>query len=186
MLVVIASASREPRLVWWAPLACWVVGAAFLAIVVLAVVRSPGPLDDPDPADQRPGFLTAASDARRVPQLALPGDPVGRRPVLLVFDRSLPAAGRYARALTDVPGAIAVVLVIPRLRSMPTRLPRGRLLVEPSGDVARAVGMNVPKDGGPPIGYAALDKHGRVRYATLDPSYLDHRDENALIAKAVR
>lgn len=178
--------SRQGPFAWWAPLAWWAVGAALLAVIVLSLVRHPGPLDDPDPADQRPGFLTAAAEARELSGLALPGDPVGRRAVLVAFDRSPPPARRYASALAGVPDAIAVVLVIPREPATRTRPGRGRLLVDPEGRVAEAMGIHRPSDGGPPMGYAVLDADGRVRYATLDPSYLDHGDESALIAEAVR
>jgi len=176
---------RLPPLAWWAPLACCAIGAALLAVVVLAVVRRPGPEDDRSPADQRPGFLVAPGDARKVAGLALPGDPVGRRPVLVVFDRSLPDLGRYATALTDVPAAVAVVLVTERSPTSLARMPRGQLLVDASGHVARTVGMHRPRDRGGPVGYAVLDARARVRYTTLDPSYLDHGYETALIAKAV-
>lgn len=176
---------RQPPLTWWAPLACCAIGAALLAVVVLAVVRRPGPRDDPSPADQRPGFLTAPGDAREVAGLALPGDPVGHRPVLVVFDRSWPDLRRYATALADVPAEVAVVLVTERPPPALGRVPRGRLVVDASCQLARTVGMHRPRDRGGPVGYAVLDARARVRYATLDPGYLDHGYETALIAKAV-
>ncbi len=38
-----------------------------------------------------------------------------------------------------------------------------------SGQIAHTYRMPVPRDGGPPVGYAILDAAGRLRYATLDP-----------------
>lgn len=157
-----------------------------MALIVLVGIRTPGSRDDHDPAHQRPGFLVSPGNARRVPQLALPGDPVGRVPVLVVFDRTVPGIERYADALAGVPHSVEVVLVVPRPPPVArSRLARGSLVVDPSRRVAGAVGMRGPRDGGPPIGYAAIDAEARVRYATLDPAYLDHRDENAVIAEAI-
>jgi len=85
----------------WAPVVAWVAGAAVLAVVLLAVVPEPGPLDDPDEAAQRSGVLLSGPP---VGDLSLPGDPVGRRPVVLVFDRRLPdpdALERFVDGVAD-------------------------------------------------------------------------------------
>lgn len=147
-------------------------------------MSAPGSLDDPNRADQRPGFLTAPADAIAVPGLVLPGNPVGSQPVFLVFDRRVPPAAEYADALKDVPRSRAVVIVVPRAARH--TVPRGRLVVDPAGRVAAAVRIDRPRDGGSPVGYAAIDARARVRYVTLDPAYLDHSFENGLIAEAVR
>lgn len=164
------------------PLLAWAAGAIALAVVVLSVVRGQGPLDDPDPAQQRPGFLTSAAGARTVTDLRLPGVVRGR-PALVLFDRQRPDSQRLQAALGAVPARIQVVLVI----SMggKDRLGRAGVFQEPSERASRVVGLDQPKDGGPPIGYAMIDGQARVRYVTLDPGYLDHAFELALIAKAV-
>jgi hypothetical protein len=103
----------EPPLSPAAPLLLWLVGAIVLAAVVLGAVRGPGPLDDPDQGDQRPGFLLDVDEARGVAGLDLPGDPVGGMPVLVVFDRSVPSPGRLRSFIRDVRDEVAVVIVVP-------------------------------------------------------------------------
>lgn len=41
--------------------------------------------------------------------------------------------------------------------------------------------MRTPNDGGQPVGYAIVDRSRQVRYATLDPAYLDHASEVELL-----
>ena len=38
-----------------------------------------------------------------------------------------------------------------------------------AGRIANAYGMRIPIDGGPPVGYAVVDKSGLIRYRTLAP-----------------
>lgn len=42
--------------------------------------------------------------------------------------------------------------------------------------------MPRPRDGGPPIGYALLDRERRVRYATLAPTYAGELAELETVA----
>ncbi len=170
-----------------APLLFWLAGAIVLALVVLGVIRAPGPLDDPSKGDQRPGFLFDVDDARRVAELELPGDPVGRVPVVVIFDRRISAPQRLQSFVGDVPDGVAVVLVVSEPVDEQARLPAGvGLVVRTGGRIANAVGMPVPRDGGPPVGYALVDHNARVRYATLDPAYLEHGFEVEIVAGALR
>ncbi len=167
------------------PLLWWLITSVILTVVVLAVVGGPGALDDPDPGDQRAGFLIDGDQGRAVAGLRLPGDPVGARAVFLAFDRSVPRNGTLGRVLDDVPPDFAAVLVVPRLAGPAVRAARAgrfRLQADRGGSVARAVGMPEPKDGGPPVGYALIDDSARVRYATLDPTWTDHGDEIGVVA----
>ncbi len=54
------------------------------------------------------------------------------------------------------------------------------------GELATAVGMPEPVDGGRPIGYAVVDSDRVVRYAALDPEYLGNAFEVGTITGAVR
>ncbi len=175
----------RPPLPSWAPIAWWASTSAVLSVVIGLVVGQPGPLDDTDEGDQRSGFLFDADEARRVGDLDLPGDPIGRRPVLLVFDREAPDRGDLAEFVSEAPQGMAVVLV---LASQPdarrTRQPAG-VIADPGRRLARAVGMPEPKDCGFPVGYALVDRSARVRYATLDPSYTEHGFELDVVAEAV-
>ena len=165
-----------PPLSPWAPVVWFTATALLLIAVVVAVITPPGPQDDPRPADQRAGFLIDGPQLR----LDVPGLAIGERPIVLIFDRAEPAADRLRAWLTRVPARASAALVLPG----PGRA-EVSVLADPAGDIARAVGMAAPKDGAPPIGYAVIDSTGRVRYATLDPTYLDNAFEIAVIAGAV-
>lgn len=177
----------RPPLRPWIALAWWVATAIALSVVVALVVRGPGPLDDPDPSDQRTGLLVSAGSVTTVPSLALPGDPIRRRAVLVVFDRRVPSLRQFARVTDELPRGVAVVLVVPGATALAGALPRrARLLADPGGSVARAVRIHRPLDRGRPVGYAVIDRRVRVRYVTLDRRYLDHGFEIHLITRAAR
>ena len=53
-------------------------------------------------------------------------------------------------------------------------------------ELARAVGLATPIDGGSPVGYAVVDQDRRVRYATLDPAYLQNLFEVNAITQAIQ
>lgn len=168
----------RPPLPPWAPLAWFAALAAVLAFVVIALVQPPGPLDDPDPAFQRDGLLLSGP----VLDEEVLGISFGDRPVILLFVRDVPdaeALSSWARTVEDV-ADIHVVLPQPTRVRVP--LPA---VVDPLNDLARAVGMPQPLDGGRPVGYAVVDSDRVVRYATLDPSYLGNSFEVATIVRAV-
>lgn len=156
-----------PPLRWWWPALVLGVAAAVLAVVVTLVVRGPGPLDDPSAADQRDGLLLAGPTLPR----ELGGVELGGRTVVLLFERERPQGPAFERWR----------------RSVETR---ADLVVLPGGPrasvLADAVGMPVPVDGGPPVGYAVVDPSRTVRYATLDPSYLINAFEVDVITGAVQ
>jgi hypothetical protein len=168
----------------WAPLLWWLVTALVLSVAVAVAVGHDGALDDPQPGEQRPGLLTAAEDASVLPAVQLPGAPLGRRPVLLIFDRVGPSAQALTRVQSVLPDDFATVVVVPDDRAQ-RDLRRARLVADPSGRLARAVGMPTPRDGGPPVGYALIDRRARVRYATLDPEYTEHAFEVEVLAGAL-
>lgn len=177
----------EPPLPARAPLMWWGAMAVVLTVVVVAVVGGPGPLDDPNPGKQRPGFLVDADDARVVRGLLLPGDPVGRRPVFLAFDRKVPRPDALRGLLRVVPDRFAAVLAVaPGRAIVAPKQGRFIVVVDTGGRLARAVGLDRPKDGGPPIGYAVIDAGARVRYATLDPTWTEQGFEVAIVANAAR
>lgn len=160
------------------------VGAALLAVVLLGVVPEPGPLDDPDEAAQRSGVLMSGPP---VGDLGLSGDPVGRRPVVLIFDRRLPDPDALERFVGAVAKGALIFLAVPEPGSAATAElpPRTRLLPTAAGRLAAAVGMPVPRDEGFPVGYAIVGPQGRLRYATLDSLYLRHSYEIAVLTEAL-
>ena len=163
----------------WLPLALFALLGAGLAAVVLVLVRPPGPLDQPDLAYQRDGLLRTGP----VVPAELGGLALGGQTVVLVFARTAPPAEQLGRWRSELAPERQVRLVLP----LPSR--RDGLgvpvVVDPAGDVARAVALPVPVDGGPGVGYAVVDADRVVRYATLDPAWLDNAFEVATIAGAV-
>ena len=160
-------AGAAPPLDWRWPALVFAVAAVVLAVVVTLVVRGPGPLDDPDAADQRDGLLL--SGPTLPPEVA--GVQFGGRPVVLLFERSAPAGPEFDRWKAAVDNAGADLVVLPGGA-------RAELLAD-------AVGMPTPGDGGAPVGYAVVDPSRTVRYATLDPSYTRNAFEVDVIVGAV-
>ena len=156
----------EPPLRGWVPAAVAGVAALVLTLVVVLVVRPPGPLDDPTAGDQRDGLL---QDGPVLPEQA-GGIEFGGRPVVVLFDRTQPggpAFERWREAVADD----GVELVVE---------------VGAQGDaLADEIGMPTPVDGGRPIGYAVVDPTRTVRYATLDPVYPQNAFEVDVITGAV-
>ena len=160
---------QTPPLRWWVPLAGFAALGAALVMVVLQLVPSPGPLDDPDPAEQRDGIV------RNGPELppTLGGLRFGGQVMVLLFDRTLPSGPDFQRWSDEVAhgGALPVVCVAG---------------VKGCADLATAVGLATPTDGGAPVGYAVVDQGRRVRYVTLDPAYLQNSFEVNVITQAIK
>ena len=156
-----------PPLRWWWPAVVFAAAVVVLAFVVTLVVRGPGPLDDPDAADQRDGLLLSGPTLPR----EVAGVSFGGRPVVLLFERTEPAGPAFERWRQAVAQTGADLLVLSGGR-------RAELLAD-------AVGMPTPVDGGPPVGYAVVDPSRTVRYATLDPAYLRNAFEVDVIVGAI-
>lgn len=156
----------EPPLRWFVPAAVAAVVGLVLTLVIVLLVRPPGPRDDPDPADQRNGLLL---DGPVLPARAA-GAEFGGRPVVVLFDRDEPSGPAFERWRTTVADDGVTLLV----------------RVGGAGDeLARLVGMPVPVDGMRPVGYAVVDPSRKVRYATLDPVYEKNAFEVDVITGAV-
>lgn len=154
--------------------------------LLLAVSRSSaGPLDDPDQAWQRPGFLDAGNLPAPAPPVA-PGVPVPGRPTVVFFERPHRVA-ELCRGLAAGPpleeDALPVVVVTGR---PPGPCDAAATVVEdPAAALAEAYGMRRPRSGGPPVGYAVVDSAGAIRYRTLDPAMTDHLEEVRTMVGAV-
>ncbi len=157
-----------PPLAWWLPAVVFAVTAAVLSVVIALVVRGPGPRDDPDPAFQRDGLLL---DGPVLPE-QVAGVRFGGRPVVVLFEREPPVDPGFARWRSEVSDE-GVELVVAVAGS------------DRANRLAPVVGMPTPVDGGPPVGYAVVDPARQVRYATLDPAYLDNAFEVDVITSAV-
>jgi hypothetical protein len=169
---------RPPPLPSWAPLAWFVALAVVLTFVVVALVRPPGPLDDPDPAYQRDGLLL---NGPVLPE-QVAGVDFGGRAVVLLFVRDVPPADELAEWAAAVPEQAELRLVLPAPATDDLPVPT---VVDPRNRLALAVDMPETVDGGKPVGYAVVDVDRVVRYATLDPDYLINAFEVTTIVGAV-
>ena len=171
----------SPPLPPWAPLVWFASLAAVLTVVVVWLVRPPGPLDQPDPAYQRDGLLL---DGPVVPE-EIAGVEFGGRPVVLLFDRSLPDRDALADWVAAVPEGAVVRLVLPEPAPRLLDLPGLGVVVDSGERLAHAVDLPTPVDEGPGIGYAVVDSNRQVQYSTLDPVYLTNAFEIATIVGSV-
>lgn len=173
----------------WQLAGVWVLAAVVLAGAILIEQAARGPLDDPQPARQRPGILTPAAIS---PPAVEVGDdsptPGFRTVVFFLRDGQYPALVQALRGweFLGQSGRTSPVDVL----AVSAREPEGEGVItpvgsDPTGSIARTFGMPVPRDGGPPVGYAIVDTEFRVRYATLDPEVFDHLGEVATMLEAV-
>ena len=154
----------RPPLRWWTPAVAFAVSAVVLSALVIVFGTNNGPLDDPNQAFQRDGALHNGTQ--------LPNRIGGSSVVVVLFVRRQPPGQPFAqwRAGITQNGSRLVVAVAG----------------QPGTSALRdAVGMRRPNDGGPPVGYAIVDRSRRVRYATLDPAYFDHASEVELLTAAL-
>lgn len=161
----------------------WLVVAVGMGAFLALARAAAGPLDDPDPARQRPGFVDGHDLPAPAPVVTDEVPRSGRRAVVFfVRPAELQAlcealTGFEPPAETDV----AVVLV-----GEGGRCPQGIPIVpDEEGELVAGYGLPVPRDGGPPVGYAVVDGVGQVRYRTLDPEVASLLPEVTTMLKAV-
>ena len=159
---------RQPPLRWWTPAVAFAGSAAVLSVLVIAFGTNNGPLDDPNQAFQRDGALHNGPQLPdRIGDIAFGGSSV-----VVLFERRQPPGRTFQewRAGAAHNGSRLVVAVAG----------------QPGTSALRdAIGMRTPNDGGPPVGYAIVDRSRRVRYATVDPAYFDHASEVELLTAAL-
>lgn len=162
----------------------WLAVVALLGGLLLVAQHARSPLDDPDPARQRPGFLDGVGHPTFAPPVP-PGFPrMGRRAVVFFVAPRGAAPLCKAVAADDSLLRRADVLVV---SSEPTdACPATGTVVDTAGALARGYGIPRPRDGGLPVGYAVVDEGGRIRYRTLDPTVVDHLGEVETILRAER
>ncbi len=149
------------------PSVVWMLAAVLLGSALALEFRSREPLDDSNPAYQRPGLLLPPRAAPSAPVNEL-GVPRPHRRAVVFFVR---AEGHpKLRSAVDEwawPPDVDVAII---------------------GDdaaLAATYGLRRPRDGGTPVGYAVVDQRGRVRYATLDPHVTRHLREVETVLQAL-
>lgn len=158
-------------------------GAAwgFAGLLVFAQLTR-GPLDDPDPARQRPGLVDLGALPAPAPEVVDGIPSLGRRAVVF-FERPAGLDGLCRALATSQLGQKADIVVV--FSAEPGRCEGGpHLVLDPGATYARRVGMDVPRDDGPPVGYAVVDSRQRIRYRTLDPHVAERLEEVATILAA--
>lgn len=160
--------------------AVWLTMAALLGALLVAAQAAESGLDDPDPARQRPGYLDAGSLPQPAPRLTSSRPRAGHRAV--AFFVGSEQLGPLCRALSAGDLAARADLVVVVAGSGPCAA--APVVDDPSGSLARRYGLRRPRSGGPRVGYAIVDRHGDIRYRTLDPSVADELTEVETILRA--
>lgn len=163
--------------------AVWLVSAVLLGSLLVLAALARGPLDDPDPARQRPGLLDLGALPSPAPRISAEVPAPGRA-ALVLFER-VDRLGGLCEALGHhrfASGAVVVVVPGPGGRCAPGIAVIG----DPTGALAAQFGLDRPRDGGAPVGYAVVDGHGDIRYRTLDPSVATQLDEIDTILQAAK
>lgn len=168
---------------WLRAVCVWLLAAIVLGGALVVAGRQHSPLDDPDLAMQRPGFLDAVGP-RSVGPPVTTSIPAAGRTTVVFFVRT--AQQRLLMAALSRPGALP-----PRVDAVivggPVNVSAGpiAMLTDGDGSLARGYAMPVPRDGGPPVGYAIVSTAGVVRYRTLDPGVAWHLDEVRTMLRAL-
>ena len=164
---------------WWWPL----VLVAVVGVMMGATQLRVDPLDDPDPAHQRPGLLDL--DSLPAPAPILPDLEYHGGPTLFVFARESQPPCSWLDALEIARAAVVLAIGAPEGAAGRAGCPGLQGVADPWG-LAREVGMRTPRDGGFPVGYAIVDADGLLRYRTLDPDMAHLVDEINTMIEAVR
>ncbi|MBW3546643.1 MAG: hypothetical protein KY452_00700 [Actinobacteria bacterium] len=163
--------------------AVWLVVAVTTGVLLALSRAATGPLDDPDPARQRPGYLDDGALPVPAPEVTGGIPAPGRRAV--VFFVRAGQLGPLCQALSGFrPGPVVDMAVV--LQEGGGRCPQGITVVDDrEAELAERYGLPTPRDGGPPVGYAVVDAAGHIRYRTLDPEVASLLGEVSTMLRAV-
>lgn len=160
----------------------WLAVAVGIGILLVLAEAAEGPLDDADPAYQRPGILDLGElpvPAPRVTDMV----PTPGRAAVVFFVRP-DQLGPLCDALTEIELSrhpdLAVVVAGP---AGPCTADAA-VVADPNAGLAEAYGLRPPQGGGAPVGYAVVDGAGMIRYRTLDPEVDEFLDEVDTILRA--
>jgi hypothetical protein len=162
----------------------WLATAVLLGAALLVSEHLHSPLDDPDLAIQRPGFLDAVGPRGEAPAVTTSIPTPGRVTVVFFVRR---AQQQSLLAALSRPGALppkvdaAIVGGQVDVSESPVAM-----LTDDDRSLARGYGMPVPRDGGYPVGYAIVGAAGLIRYRTLDPGVTRRLDEVRTMFRALR
>jgi len=163
----------------------WLLTAVVLGVLLAVAETAAGPLDDADPARQRPGFLDGFGLPTAAPSITGEVPRAGRRAVVF-FER----AERLEALCANLDGSgladgADLVIVVADSSAGNLRCDPVAIVEDPTSDLSGAYGLPRPVGGGPPVGYAVVDSRGRLRYRTLDPAVAGELSEVRTIVDAV-
>lgn len=167
-----------------AGLIVWLCAAAVFGAAVVAVQASAGPLDDPNPAQERAGYLDAVGERDPAPFVTISRPAPGK--VTVIF---------FVRAAQQRP----LLTALSKPRALPSNVDafvlggrpdlaesRFASISDVDASLARGCVMPVPRDGGYPVGYAIVGPDNTIRYRTLDPEVAGRLDEVRTIVAALQ
>ncbi len=167
----------------------WCAATLFFGVLLGVARATEGPLDDPDPAFQRPGFLDVGALPQPAPAVDVAATFAGRRTV--VFFERPERVDELCAAVTEFgfDQDVQIVVVVDDQttavdRSANRCRPDMSIIVAP--DLAGGFGIRRPRGGGAPVGYAVVDERGQIRYRTLDPAVTSLLGEVETIVGALR
>lgn len=181
--MTVRSGPSRPKLV-----GVWCAAALFFGVLLGVARATEGPLDDPDPAFQRPGFLDVGALPQPAPAVDAAATVAGHRTV--VFFERADRVEDLCDAVTEFrfDQDVQLVIVVDDQTADSTTLGRCRpdVPVVVAEDLADGFGIRRPRGGGAPVGYAVVDERGQIRYRTLDPAVTSLLGEVETILGALR
>lgn len=165
-------------------LSLWLLAAFGLGSALVVARFNRSRLADPNPALQRPGFLDAHGAPFSAPRVTDAIPTPGMRAVIF-FTRPQFALSLEQRLATDFTlRSLAQVAVVVGGEPPANKDLAAPVIADPEGRLAAAYLMPRPRDGGFPVGYAIVDRAGRVRYRTLSPHVDERLGEVATMLRA--
>lgn len=160
----------------------WLAVAVGIGLLLVLAEAVEGPLDDADPAYQRPGILDLGELPVPAPMVT-DKIPIPSRAAVVFFVRP-DQLGPLCDALGEIQLArqpdLAVVVAGP---AGPCTADAA-VVADPRAGLAEVYGLRPPQGGGAPVGYAVVDRAGMIRYRTLDPEVDDLLDEVDTVLRA--
>ncbi len=160
----------------------WLAVAGGLGLLLVLAAAAKGPLDDADPAYQRPGILDLGELPVPAPTVAQ-GLPAPGRAAVVFFvrpDQLKPLCDALQGIELHRQPDLAVVVA----GSFGPCNAEATVVADPHARLADSYGLRAPQGGGAPAGYAVVDGVGMIRYRTLDPEVTDLLDEVETILRA--
>lgn len=162
----------------------WLTIAAVLGGLLARSEYIRNPLNDPDQAHQRTGFV--------LPPQAEPSPPIADtlrtgHCAIVFFARSLKDQYLFHDLADQADLAQAADLIVVTTDGSKPIIENGirQFVGDADGSLAQAFGLRPPIDGGTPIGYALVDALGYIRYRTLDPGFMHRADELRLMLREI-